>query len=318
MGTLLLREFKKKASGFLQEKYKTARLALTDVTEAELLAEEATNSDPWGPDARTMTRIADASFDIDDYWRIVDVLHKRFCSIDWKEWRQSYKSLVLLDFLLTHGPEDFAEEFQCDGDVIEELGTFKYVDEKGFNWGANMQKKSERVLRLLKGGEFLKGARLKALKISKEIQGFGNLTVSPVSSSSASSGASRTSSFGSYSTSSSVWNESDEPSKNNEQDKSSKPFMENYSQGGLPSEKPTTFSSVEGSHLWDSPIQESGSLLDPDEEDEEKMDGKVLSRPFVSNGSSSTCDVGKAVIRSFSDVGKEIKKKLYRQFSTRY
>lgn len=55
----------------------------------------------------------------------------RLDSIDWKHWRQSYKTLVLLEFLLTHGPVDFAEEFLCDSDVIEELGTFRHVDEKG-------------------------------------------------------------------------------------------------------------------------------------------------------------------------------------------
>ena len=44
---------------------------------SERLAEEATNCDPFGPDAKTMTLIAEASFGTDDYWRIVDVLHKR-------------------------------------------------------------------------------------------------------------------------------------------------------------------------------------------------------------------------------------------------
>lgn len=41
------------------------------------LAEEATNGDPRSPDARTMTRISEAAFGMDDYWRIVDVLHQR-------------------------------------------------------------------------------------------------------------------------------------------------------------------------------------------------------------------------------------------------
>lgn len=36
MGSLLLDHIKKQASSFLQEKYKNARLAFTDVTEAEL------------------------------------------------------------------------------------------------------------------------------------------------------------------------------------------------------------------------------------------------------------------------------------------
>jgi len=52
-------------------------------------------------------------------------------NIDWDQWRQSYKALVLLEFLLTHGPREFAPEFQCDAEVIEELGIFTHIDEKG-------------------------------------------------------------------------------------------------------------------------------------------------------------------------------------------
>ena len=36
MGSLLIDQIKKQASSFLQEKFKTARLTFTDVTEAEL------------------------------------------------------------------------------------------------------------------------------------------------------------------------------------------------------------------------------------------------------------------------------------------
>ncbi|KAJ6900371.1 Epsin domain [Populus alba x Populus x berolinensis] len=64
MGSPLLHEFKRQASSFLKEKIKTARLALTDVTPTE--------------DRRTMGVISRAAFEVDDYWIIVDILHKRF------------------------------------------------------------------------------------------------------------------------------------------------------------------------------------------------------------------------------------------------
>ncbi|KAK2402044.1 ENTH/VHS family protein [Trifolium repens] len=159
MGSLLLDQIKKQTTNFLQEKYKTARMTFTDVTGAELLAEEATNKDDCSPDAKTMTQIAEASFDIDEYWRIVDVLHRRLYNVDWEEWRQSYKALVLLEFMLTHGPIDFAQEFQCDAEIIEELGSFTHIDERGFNWGFRMQKLSNEILKLLQGGEALKQAQ---------------------------------------------------------------------------------------------------------------------------------------------------------------
>ncbi|XP_042513136.1 epsin-3-like [Macadamia integrifolia] len=319
MGTVSLGDLKKQASFFFQEKYKTVKLALVDVTPAELLAEEATSSDPCSPDAKTMTRIAEAAFDIDDYWRIVDVIHRRLYVADWKQWRQSYKSLVLLDFLLTHGPEDFVEEFQCDKDVIEELGTFIHIDERGFNWGANMQKKSERLLNLLQGGEILKEARYKALKVTKEIKGFGNLMTSP-SSSSSSSESSRTSSFGSYTNS--TCNESDVPIKSERHPISGNVNEKNTVHGGLPSEKLgtclTNGKNNVGLHLWDSPIKESGSLVDSEEGNEGPngfLSG-ICSRLGVS--SPSKYEGSGVIIRSFSDVGKAMKKKIDRQFSLRY
>ncbi|XVF28581.1 hypothetical protein REPUB_Repub15cG0042400 [Reevesia pubescens] len=277
MGTLLLNQIKKQASCFLQEKYKNARMALSDVTAAELLAEEATNTDPWGPDARTMTKISEASFCIDDYWRIVYVIHKRLDSIDWKNWRQSYKTLILLEFLLTHGPTAFAEEFLCDIDVIEELGTFRHVDEKGFNWGLNMQKRSDKVLELLGGGETLRVARLKALKITKEIQGFGSTTTSP--SSASSSDSSRASSFGSY-FSASTYNDINELDKLETPIFLTKEPMENYSEGGIQEEKTLEFPSKDEEfnrvHLWNRPpFQEKGSLLQSEGEENEKSDGLI-------------------------------------------
>ncbi|CAA7012931.1 unnamed protein product [Microthlaspi erraticum] len=120
MGTLWFGGIKKQASLFLQDKYNVARLVLTDVTEAELLVEEATNDDPSSPNAKTMTKIAEASFDTVDYWRIVDVLHRKF------------------------------------------------------DWGAQVQKKADQIQTLLLGKEELREARLKALKTTSQINGFGN------------------------------------------------------------------------------------------------------------------------------------------------
>lgn len=39
------------------------------------LTEEAINGNP---DARTLSSISRAAFEVDDYWRIVAILHKRF------------------------------------------------------------------------------------------------------------------------------------------------------------------------------------------------------------------------------------------------
>ncbi|KAI8004729.1 Epsin-3 [Camellia lanceoleosa] len=326
MGNLFLDQIKKQASSFLHEKYKTVKLVLTDVTEAELLAEDATNNDPCTPNARTMNTIAQAAFDIDNYWGIVDVLHRRLYSIDWKEWRQSYKSLVLLDFLLTHGPEDFAEEFKCDYDVIQELGMFEHRDKNGIDWGMNMQKLSERILNLLQGGETLKQARLKALKITKEIQGFGNLMVSPSASSSSSSSSSEmsgTSSFGSCSTSSPAWNEIVDETNKYDQHPTTKQAI---AQGQIQDKKfsnPMGNKNIDGSHVWNCPpIEETDSLLDSEDENEEKEKSHGFIRGICSKlvgNSPSKYNGEKVSFRSISDVGMLTRKnKIDCQFSSEY
>lgn len=177
MTTPFFHELKKQASFFLKEKIRTARLALTDVTPAELLTEEATNGNPWAPDPRTMRFISRAAFEIDDYWRIVEILHKRLEKFDRKQWRESYKALVLLEHLLTHGPESVAEEFQSDRDVIQQMGAFQYIDERGFNWGGTVRKKSERALKLLEKGPLLREERDRARKVTRGIQGFGSFNI---------------------------------------------------------------------------------------------------------------------------------------------
>ncbi|XP_054811492.1 epsin-3-like [Prosopis cineraria] len=176
MGTPMLHEFKKQASFFLKEKIKTARLALTDVTPAQLMTEEATNGNPWAPDSPTLRSISKAAFEVDDYWRIVEILHKRLVKFEKKNWRASYNSLIVIEHLLTHGPESFAQELQDDKDVICQMIGFQYVDETGFNWGLNVRKKADRILKLLEEGHVLKEERDRARRLSKGIQGFGSFS----------------------------------------------------------------------------------------------------------------------------------------------
>lgn len=285
MGTLFLSEIKKQASSFLQEKYKVARLVFTDVTPAELLVEQATNDDPCSIDTKTMTRICEAAFEIEDYWRIVDVLHQRLYTVDWKQWRQSYKALVLLDFLLTHGPESVAQEFLCHVEIIQELGYFKHVDERGFNWGSAMQKKSERIIELMTDSELLQEARSKALKVSKEIQGFGNLLVSP------------SSSFSSNSTST-------RPAPTDWNEQQSSPIKDSTNNSHRASATRT--------HIWDTPSLETGSLLDP-EDHAGGTQGNCSS--FLGTVIPENDGDGKFGLRSLSDVGKVVKKRFDRQFS---
>ncbi|KAL3838425.1 hypothetical protein ACJIZ3_023016 [Penstemon smallii] len=182
MGSLM-QDFKRQASFFLKEKIKSARLVLTDVTPAQIfvfgekrLTEEITNGESLGADAQAMRIISKAAFEVDDYDRIAHILHQRLSKFDTKNWRASYKALVLLEHLLTHGPNRVSEEFEGDEDVIRDMANFHYLDDKGFDWGSRVQKKSERIMKLLEDKSYLKEERARARKLIVGIKGFGSIS----------------------------------------------------------------------------------------------------------------------------------------------
>ena len=65
------------------------------------------------------------------FLRFLCLLGIRLLRFDRKNWRASYNSLILLEHLLTHGPESVADEFQSEKGVIEGMESFQYIDEKG-------------------------------------------------------------------------------------------------------------------------------------------------------------------------------------------
>ncbi|XP_030514323.2 epsin-2-like [Rhodamnia argentea] len=121
-----------------------------------------------------MAIISHAAFEVDDYWRIVEILHKRLVQFDRKNWRAPYKALIVLEHLLTHGPQRVVEEFQSDKDVLKEIKDFQYVDETGFNWGVRVGNLSGRVQNLLDDDEYLREERARARRLTRGIQGFGS------------------------------------------------------------------------------------------------------------------------------------------------
>ncbi|XP_022139126.1 uncharacterized protein LOC111010110 isoform X3 [Momordica charantia] len=95
---------KKQASFFFKSKFKMARLAFTDVTPAQLLTEEATSGNPWPPDAPTMRVITRAAFEVNDFFRIVEILHNRF------NWGHSVRKLSARVVKLLEDREFLKEE----------------------------------------------------------------------------------------------------------------------------------------------------------------------------------------------------------------
>ena len=69
----------------------------------EVQVEEATNLDTWGPHGTVMAEIAEACYDPEGYRQVLGILAKRFQEKD-ERWRMCYKALLLLEYLVKHGP----------------------------------------------------------------------------------------------------------------------------------------------------------------------------------------------------------------------
>jgi len=48
------------------------------VSVSQRMTEEATNENPWPPDTRSTSVISRAAFEVDEYERIMEILHHRF------------------------------------------------------------------------------------------------------------------------------------------------------------------------------------------------------------------------------------------------
>ncbi|KAG0618645.1 hypothetical protein M758_4G081100 [Ceratodon purpureus] len=164
----------KLSSHLIKDSLRIARLAFVDVSAAEMMTEDATNMEEWGPTTKTMAAISDASRNYDDYVRIVGVLRGRLALTGTKKWRQVFKAMTIVEYLLTHGPEQFIMEFREDKKRVEELTRFVFVDENQIDRGSALQSKAKQVNRLLVDESFFKEQRRRAQTVSRGILGFGS------------------------------------------------------------------------------------------------------------------------------------------------
>ncbi|KAL1843829.1 hypothetical protein VTJ49DRAFT_7180 [Mycothermus thermophilus] len=79
--------------------------AVMNYTEMEAKVREATNNEPWGASSTQMQEIADGTFNYQTLNEIMPMIYRRFTEKSAEEWRQIYKALQLLEYLIKHGSE---------------------------------------------------------------------------------------------------------------------------------------------------------------------------------------------------------------------
>ena len=76
-----------------------------------------------------------------------------------KNWRQVYKALTLLEYLIKNGHERVVHNARDHQYEIKGLSHFEYIDEKGKDQGINVRNRSKEIVALLNDPERIKEER---------------------------------------------------------------------------------------------------------------------------------------------------------------
>ncbi|KAK0487109.1 hypothetical protein IW261DRAFT_1445927 [Armillaria novae-zelandiae] len=171
--------------------YNQAKNVVLNVSEIESKVREATNDDPWGASSTLMQDIANRTFNYPDFNEIMPSIYSKYMEKEARQWRQIYKALQLLEYLIKHGSERVVDDARAHISTIKMLRNFHYIDDKGKDEGINVRNRSKEIVELLSDVEKIRAERRKAKANKHKYTGTGNDGLS------FSSGGSRYGGFGS-------------------------------------------------------------------------------------------------------------------------
>ncbi|KDN52411.1 ENTH-domain-containing protein [Tilletiaria anomala UBC 951] len=163
----------------VKELYRSARNYAFNISELEAKVDEATNDDPWGASTTLMAEIAQATHNYADFGEIMQAIYRRFMEKEANEWRQIYKSLTLLEYLVRNGAERVVDDARSHLSTIKILRNFHYIDEKGKDQGLNVRNRAKELAELLMDVERIRTERRKARQNKNKYQGTGNTDFVP-------------------------------------------------------------------------------------------------------------------------------------------
>jgi epsin len=90
------------------------------------------------------------------------MIYKRFTEKSAEEWRQIYKALQLLEFLIKNGSERVIDDARSHLTLIKMLRQFHYIDQNGKDQGINVRNRAKELAELLGDVERIRTERKKA------------------------------------------------------------------------------------------------------------------------------------------------------------
>lgn len=146
----------------LKAGFRKAQNAVMNYTEMEAKVREATNNEPWGASSTTMQEIANGTFNYQTLNEIMPMIYRRFTEKAAEEWRQIYKALQLLEFLIKHGSERVIDDARGHLTLLKMLRQFQFIDLNGKDQGINVRNRAKELTELLSDVERIRSERKKA------------------------------------------------------------------------------------------------------------------------------------------------------------
>ncbi|KAK4462972.1 Epsin-3 [Cladorrhinum samala] len=146
-------------------------IAVMNYTEMEAKVREATNNEPWGASSTAMQEIADGTFNYQTLNEIMPMIYRRFTEKSAEEWRQIYKALQLLEYLIKHGSERVIDEARSHIALLKMLRQFHYIDPNGKDQGVNVRHRAKELAELLGDVERIRAERKKARAVKGKFVG---------------------------------------------------------------------------------------------------------------------------------------------------
>lgn len=142
-----------------------------NLTEMEAKVREATNNEPWGAPSTLMSQIAAGTYNYREREEIIGFIFRRFTEKAANEWRQIYKSLQLLEYLIKNGSERIIDDVRANLSLIQMLKSFHYIDSKGRDQGINVRNRAKNLIALLNDDNMIRTERKKSRTNAKKFGG---------------------------------------------------------------------------------------------------------------------------------------------------
>lgn len=133
-------------------------------TEMESKVREATNDEAWGPTGQLMQELAQATFSYEYFPEVMAMLWRRMLIDNTTNWRRTYKSLVVLNYLIKNGAERVVTSAREHIYDLKSLENYTYVDENGKDCGINVRIRVKQLIEFVQDDDVLREERKKAKK----------------------------------------------------------------------------------------------------------------------------------------------------------